>query len=147
MIFDHRPGLYLEPGGRPVLAGSDHSREPSTIRVVLEGPMGPSDVAALCENVRVSVDRRGAALVICDLGALTDADLGTLEALARLQLTSQRLGCRMGVRNAPARLRDLLLLAGLGRIVRLSVELGRQAEEWEEPLGVQEKGDTADPTT
>jgi ABC-type transporter Mla MlaB component len=109
--------------------------------------MGPGDVAALCEDVRVSVGRRGAALVICDLGALTDADLGTLEALARLRLTSQRLGCQMGVRNAPARLRDLILLAGLGRVVRLSVELGRQAEEWEEALRVEEERDPADPTT
>jgi ABC-type transporter Mla MlaB component len=147
MIFVRRPGLYLEPGGRPVLAGSDHSRESSTIRVVLEGPMGPGDVAALCEDVRVSVGRRGAALVICDLGALTDADLATIDALARLQLTSQRLGCQMGVRNAPARLHDLLLLAGLGRVVRLSVELGRQAEEREEALRVEEERDPADSTT
>jgi anti-anti-sigma regulatory factor len=109
--------------------------------------MAPEDLATLCEVVRISVDRRRPDLVICDLGSLTDADLATIDALARLQLTSRRLGYQMIVRNAPAPLRNLLVLVGLGRIVRLGVELGRQAEEREEALRVQEEGDSADPTT
>jgi ABC-type transporter Mla MlaB component len=117
------------------------------IRLALGGPMAAPDVAALCEDVRVSLDRRRVDLVICDLGALTDADLGTIDALARLQLTSRRLGSQMGVRNAPAGLRDLLLLVGLAQVVRLRVEASGQAEEREEALGVQEEGDPADPAT
>lgn len=147
MIFASRPGLYLEPWkGGPLLAGSDQSREPSTIRLVLEGPMAAADAAALCERLAL-LDRRGADLVICDLGSLSKADLGTIDALLRLQLTSRRLGCRMGVRNAPAGLRELLTLAGLGRVVRLLVEASGQAEEREESLGVQKEGDPADPPT
>jgi anti-anti-sigma regulatory factor len=114
--------------------------------VVFEGPMAPDDLARLCEVVGISVDRRRPDLVVCDLGSLTDADLATIDALARLQLTSQRLGSQMIVRNAPPQLRNLLVLVGLGQIVRLSVELRRQAEEREEALRVQEEGDSADPT-
>jgi hypothetical protein len=108
--------------------------------------MATADVAALCEDVRVALDRSRAELVLCDLGGLTDADLGTIDALARLQLTGRRLGCQVGVRNAPPGLRELLLLVGLGRVVRLWVEAGGQAEEREVALGVEEEGDPADPT-
>ena len=109
--------------------------------------MTTADVAALCAHVRASVRGRRSDVVICDLGALTDADLGTIDVLARLQLTSQHLGFQVSVRNAPPGLGDLLLLAGLGQVVRLWVEASGQAEEREEALGVQEEGDPADPAT
>jgi ABC-type transporter Mla MlaB component len=108
--------------------------------------MATAEVAALCEGVRLAMDRSRADLVLCDLGRLTDADLGTVDALARLQLTGRRLGCRVDVRNAPPGLRELLLLVGLGQVVRLWVEAGRQPEEREEALGVQEERDPADST-
>jgi ABC-type transporter Mla MlaB component len=130
-----------------ILSGSELMREPSTIRLVIEGPMTPADVAALCEQVRALVHGGEADLVICDLGALTDADLGTIDALARVQLTSRRVGCKVSVRNAPPGLGDLLLLAGLGQVVRLWVEVVGQAEEREVALGVQEERDPADPAT
>jgi ABC-type transporter Mla MlaB component len=130
-----------------ILSGSELTREPSTIRLVIEGPMTPADVAALCEHVRALVHGRHVGLVICDLGALTDADIGTIDAMARLQLTSRRLGCQVSVRNAPPGLGDLLLLAGLGQVVRLRVEVGGQAEDREVPLRVQEERDPADPAT
>jgi hypothetical protein len=90
--------------------------------------MTPADVAALCEQVRALAHGCQADRVICDLGALTDADLGTIDTLARVQLTSRRLGCQVSVRNAPPGLGDLLLLAGLGQVVRLWVETSGQAE-------------------
>lgn len=130
-----------------ILSRSELLREPSTIRLVIEGPMTPAHVAELCEHVRALVDGRRAYRVICDLGELTDADLGTIDALARVQLTSRRLGCQMSVRNAPPGLGDLLLLAGLGQVVRLWVEASGQAEEREVPLGVQEERDSTDPAT
>jgi hypothetical protein len=52
----------------------------------------------------------------------------------------------VGVRNAPPGLRELLLLVGLGQVVRLWVEASGQAEEREVALGVEEEGDPADPT-
>jgi anti-anti-sigma regulatory factor len=85
--------------------------------------------------------------LVCDLAALTNADLATVEALARLQLGARRLGCQLSVRNAPAELRELLALVGLQEIVGLRVETRGQAEEREEPLGVEEEGDPADPAT
>jgi ABC-type transporter Mla MlaB component len=112
--------------------------------------MTTADVAALCEHIGAALHERRTDLVICDLGAVTDADIGTIDALARLQLSSRRLGCRMGVRNAPAELGDLLSLAGLQQVVGLvglRVEASGQAEEREEPPGVQEEGDAADPAT
>lgn len=109
--------------------------------------MTNADVAALCEHIGAALHEGRSDLVVCDLGAVTDADLGTIDALARLQLTSRRLGCRMGVRNAPAGLRDLLALAGMQQVFRLRVEASGEAEEREEPLGVQEECDPADPAT
>jgi ABC-type transporter Mla MlaB component len=151
MIFADGPGLYANPAATRrevhILSGSELMREPSTIRLVIEGPMTPADVAALCEHVRALVHGRQADLVICDLGALTDADLGTIDALARVQLTSRRLGCQVRVRNAPPGLGDLLLFAGLGQVLRLWVEASGQAEKREVPLGVQEECDSADPIT
>lgn len=85
--------------------------------------------------------------LVCDLGELTRADLGTIDALARLQLEARRLGCQVRVRNAPAQLQELSDLVGLREVVGLAVEASRQAEEREESRGVQEERDPADPPT
>jgi STAS domain len=83
------------------------------------------------------------------VSALTDADLATVDALARLRLIAGRLGIAVELHGAPPRLRELLELAGLGRVIRcsdrLTVEVGRQSEEREEPRGVEEEGDPGDP--
>jgi STAS domain len=111
-------------------------------------PSACGDVRGLCEGVRRRVERCGAELVLCDVGRIRNPDLGTVEALARLQLTARRLGRRMRFRGACGALRDLLALLGLESIVRCSdrlVEPGRQAEQREPPLGVQEEADPTDP--
>jgi STAS domain len=87
-------------------------------------------------------------MVLCDVGGIRDPDLGTVEALARLQLTARRLGRRMRFRGACGALRDLLSLSGLDDFVPCSdalVEPGRKAEQREPPLRVQEEADPADP--
>ena len=88
-------------------------------------------------------------MAICDLAGLTDADLATVEALARLQLIARRLGITVEVRGAPGELRELLEFAGLADVVRcsepLAVEAGRQPEQGEELRGVEEEGNPADP--
>jgi ABC-type transporter Mla MlaB component len=85
----------------------------------------------------------------CDLSGLTDADIATVDDLARLQLITRRLGLTVELRNAPAELRELLELAGLGDVVRCSaplpLEAGRQPEEGEEPRRVEEEADPRDP--
>jgi ABC-type transporter Mla MlaB component len=105
-----------------------------------------ADLPALCERVRAVLDRDEADLIICDLGAVPRADLGTVEVLARLQLTARRGGSTVQVRRAPAGLAELLRLVGLDSCLTLGVEPGGQAEEREEPGGVQEERDLADPT-
>jgi len=86
--------------------------------------------------------------VVCDVGALIDPDVGTVDALARLQLTAGRLGCHVRLRGASPELLDLLALAGLRDVLRCAdsgLELGRQSEQREESRGVKEKRDPADP--
>jgi len=104
----------------------------TTIVLEMNGPIARADVAELCERVRVLLGDSGAELVICDVSALTDPDLVTIDALARLQLTARRLGGQVQVRHPCAALQSLLALAGLSEVVPLSagsgLEPGGQAE-------------------
>ena len=81
--------------------------------------------------------------IACDVGALVGADAGTVDALARLQLTAKRSGYRLRLHNAPPELCELLHFAGLAEV--LGVEPCGQAEEREERLGLEEEGELADP--
>lgn len=88
-------------------------------------------------------------VAICDLSGLTDADIATVDDLARLQLITRRLGITVELRDAPNGLRELLDFAGLGDVVRCSdplpVEVRRQPEQRKEPRGVEEEADPRDP--
>ena len=53
-------------------------------------------------------------------------DLSVVDRLARLQLAAGRLGCSIRLRDAPARLRELIDLAGLSDVVR---DAGRPESE------------------
>lgn len=90
-------------------------------------------------------------MVLCEVGGLSDADLETVDALARLQLGARRLGCEVRLEHARPELRDLLSLIGLQEVVRCGeesgVEAGRQAEGREEASGVEEERDAADAAT
>ena len=66
--------------------------------------------------------------IVCDVGALAP-DAAAVDALARLQLTAQRLGYEICLRDASVDLRDLLDFIGLRDVLR--VEAGGQAEERE----------------
>ena len=112
-------------------------------RLVISGALTPADAAALCERARSELERSGAAVLVCDVAALTHPDAGTVEALARLQLTARRLGRRVRLRDPSRELRELLDLFGLADVLR--VEPGRQPEEREQPLGVEERVEMGDP--
>ncbi|WP_228386862.1 STAS domain-containing protein [Streptomyces katsurahamanus] len=71
-----------------------------------------ADVPPLCERLR-ALYGAGADDVVCDLAALTRADLATVEAVARLRLTARRAGRGVRMRNAGPELLALLTLAGL----------------------------------
>jgi len=86
----------------------------------------------------------------CDATGV-QADLIAMDALAYAALTARRLGCRIHLRHASVELQEAIDLVGLAGVVRCarasSVEPRRQAEEREEPLGVEEERDSAYPTT
>jgi hypothetical protein len=83
------------------------------------------------------------------VAGLTNVDLATVDDLARLQLIAMRLGITLELRDAPDELRELLDLAGLRDVVRCSeplpVEMRGEAEQREEPRGVEEEADPGDP--
>lgn len=114
--------------------------------------VGPSacraDVPVLSEHLATLVRDSPAGVVICDVRQITRPDAATIDVLARLQLMARRLGCGIRLYGAHPRLRDLLLLTGLSEVLPvLSVELveaGRQAEEREDPLDVEERVDPGD---
>lgn len=85
----------------------------------------------------------GLSSVDCDAGHVPCADLATVSALARAHVNARRLGVRLCVVNASPELRELIALAGLDDA--LLGRSRRQAEEREEPLGVEERGEADDP--
>jgi ABC-type transporter Mla MlaB component len=121
-----------------------------TIELVIAGPMTGAAIAGLCARVRVMLEGSGADLVICDVSSAGDPDAGTIDALARLQLTARRLGRRVQLRHACADLEDLVALTGLSDVLPLygplRFQAGRQAEEGEESRGVEEEADADDPS-
>jgi hypothetical protein len=82
-------------------------------------------------------------------GRELEADLATVDVLARITLEARRGGRVLQVRHASDELRDLLALAGLTEVIPCRgdsvVEVRRQPEHREELLGVKEEGDRADP--
>lgn len=117
-------------------------RKEKDVDLVISNPIAPRDLPVLCERVRALLgvgDRR----IVCDVGALVDPDLGTVEALARLQLTVKRLGGALRLRGTSARLEELLALTGLEEVL-LRLEAVGEPEEREEPLGVEEEADPRD---
>ena len=77
----------------------------------------------------------------CDV-ADCRADLATASALARAHVNARRVGSRLYVVNASPQLQELIAFLGLDGVL-----LGRrqgQAEEREQPLGVEEGGEADD---
>ena len=110
---------------------------------MIRGPLTPADAPELCERVRAEVERSGDPVVVCDVGGLTHADAGTVDALARAQLTARRLGCRVQLRDPPRELCELLDLFGLAGA--LCVEPLGQPEQREQPVRVEERVEMGDP--
>jgi hypothetical protein len=74
--------------------------------------------------------------IVCDVSELAP-DAMSIDALARLQLGARRLGVEIRLRHASHELVDLLGLVGLREV--LGVEAGREAEEREQRVGVEEE--------
>ena len=81
------------------------------------------DVPALCDDVCSLLRESDAELILCDVGAVVDADVAAVEALARLHVAARRLGRRMHVRNASPAFEALLAFMGLGDVLPVRAEL------------------------
>jgi ABC-type transporter Mla MlaB component len=123
--------------------------EPSMIIVVIGGPIAGTDVCGLCERVRVVLEGSDADVVVCDVSALVDPDVGMADALARLALTARRLGRQVRLRHASRDLQELLAFIGLGDVLPVCAESAPgsrgQAEQRKQPRRVEERGDPDDP--
>ena len=78
-----------------------------------------------------------------DGGPTCMVDLRLVDALARLQLEATRAGYRIRLGDAPDEIAELVELAGLAEA--LGLEPRRQAEQREEPLGLEEERELPDP--
>jgi ABC-type transporter Mla MlaB component len=81
--------------------------------LVIGAPIACADVPGLCERVRERAAQSDAEVILCDVRGLVRADVLTVHALARLQLTARRLGRRVRLLDAPPELLDLLRFVGL----------------------------------
>lgn len=96
--------------------GTKHLWPPAGPRSVVVRVLGTPDArTVLCAQVRRLLARGGIDVVTCDVSQAV-ADLGAVDALARLQLTAQRLGGRIRLRAAPADLAELIDFVGAPRV-------------------------------
>lgn len=119
-------------------------RRPS---LAVSGRIRPSDIDGLCDDVRTILARPfgDARSIDLDVGSLAEPDVAAIDALARIQLTTRRLGIELELCGVCPELRELIGLLGLAEVLALdpgsAVESRWQAEEREEPLGVEEERD------
>ena len=73
---------------------------------------------------------------------MSTVSLATVEALARLRLAARRTGLDLRLHVFSRELRELIELTGLSEA--LGVEPGREPEEREQRLGVEEEGELGD---
>ncbi len=132
MSFARQRRLNSDRKGAPLLLRP--LPEPLATVLVVDGSITGADAPGLCERVRVLLGESGAEVVVCDLGALVDPDVGTVDALARMQLTARRLRRQVRLRHASSELQELLALVGLAEVVPSSagLRLGRPGTETEE---------------
>ena len=132
------------------MAVSEHSTpRPASARpvIVIDRAFVAADAQALAECLCVALGTGNGEPVLCDASALVQADLGTIDGLARLALATRRLGHGLRLCQASPELTGLMALVGLAGVVRCAesaVEPRRQAEHREELGGVEEEDDPAD---
>jgi hypothetical protein len=79
---------------------------------------------------------------VLDCQRLKDPQLAEIDQIARVQLAAQSRGCELELRNANEALLELIAFAGLTEV--LGVEVQGQAEEREQPRGVEEERQLGD---
>ena len=85
---------------------------PRTVVFLLDGRISRTDLPVLCERMSALLERTGAHVAICDVSR-AEADAVTVDAVARLRLTTLRLGRSPRLRGASNELAGLLAFMGL----------------------------------
>lgn len=81
--------------------------------LVLRGRLQRADIGQLRLPLRLAHDEPDVSTLVCDVQGLCRPDLGTVEALARLQLLARRLDRPLVLRGASDDLHQLIELVGL----------------------------------
>ena len=119
--------------------------------VVIEGPLRQTDITGLCNRLGQLIERGRPTTVVCDVAALTEPDLVTVDALARMQLTAVRLGSRLRLCGAGSELQAFLALVGLSDVLPLRpdsrLQVVGQPEQREEGRGVEKRVERGDPAS
>lgn len=100
--------------------------------LVLSGHVTRAGVPRLCAELEAILAASRADVVDCDVGGITEPDLASVEAVARLSVVARRAGGRrLRLLHVPPELRSLLDLVGLADVVGLddgaAAEAGRAA--------------------
>ncbi len=118
------------------------------LTLVIDGPLNPDDAPSVCAELRAVMSDSDVCVVSCWGKGLADPDLATVDLLARLRLAAGRVGQAMRVEDPSRRLRELVVLAGLEELLlphRSGAQAWWQAEQREEPLGIEEGIQPDDP--
>ncbi len=101
------------------LYGAGPAPAPIAVVLTLRGEIGRADLPGLCARVTALIEGSGAELVVCDVAEVSSPDCATVDALARIQLTTRRLGSGLRLRSASDELHEVLAMAGLCEVVGL----------------------------
>ena len=122
--------------------------EPGVVVLRVYGSLDPEGVPNLCRRVCALLDKTDATTVLCDVGGMRDQDAVAVDALARLQLVLRRTGRTLWLRKPSRHLRELLTVTGLADVLRvpprLCLDAGRESEQGEQGLSIEEENDPGD---
>jgi hypothetical protein len=122
---------------------------PGELHVAIGGSIDGDDVENTCDGTGFDADEPALTRVVCHVDPVANPDVGTVDALARMQLAARRRGWELWVEGATERMRELLALTGLEDVVRCEgsdLETLGKPEGRKEARGVEEEGDAADAT-
>ena len=119
------------------------SRPAHMLTVTFRTPGSSEEIPELCDDAADVLAFTAVQVVRCDVGAISEPDATTLDAVARLALVARRMGARVELFDACPSLVDIVDLAGLADVIevkaRSGVEVGRQPEQGEQGVGVEEE--------
>lgn len=93
---------------------------PSTMVVVLGGPIAPAAAGPLGDRLEALLRTSAPSELVCDVGAVLEPDLAVVDALSRVRLVARRRGLPLRVVGTGPALAELLALCGLAGVYDLA---------------------------